>query len=331
MGERKIFLHSIFSILYKLFKVNYKEVKTEVRGFSVKNTNTQHHLERIGSCFLDGYHHSLEEKTNDKLIDHLEKTAPFYRGFAYEGAAMGLAIKGFFQFNRNQQLQAFLQDANHHIYMLHVGVGWALAKLPVRLQHQISRYDPLLRWLIMDGYGFHQIYFKTKAYAGKKKVPRLPQQQAHIFYQGLGRGLWFVCGAEVDRIIQEVAQFPQEYQADIWAGIGLASTYAGTIEESEMRHLKQHIHPAYVPDFLQGIAFAAKARIRAGLASEYTHQAAKVMSGFNLEELAMITDEALVGLDAIYDTPLRYMTWKSNIKHTISQRIKDLESETLFA
>ena len=47
-----------------------------------------------------------------------------------------------------------------HTYMVHVGAGWALAQLRRRVDRALARLDPLLGWLAVDGYGFHQGYFR---------------------------------------------------------------------------------------------------------------------------------------------------------------------------
>jgi hypothetical protein len=49
-------------------------------------------LERIGRTFLEGYHASLEEDEPGRLVDRLDGVEPEFRGFAFEGAAMGLAL-----------------------------------------------------------------------------------------------------------------------------------------------------------------------------------------------------------------------------------------------
>jgi hypothetical protein len=46
--------------------------------------------------------------------------------------------------------------------MAHVGIGWAIARLPWlrrRIEQPLNRLDSLLRWLAVDGYGFHEGYF----------------------------------------------------------------------------------------------------------------------------------------------------------------------------
>ena len=53
------------------------------------------------------------------------------------------------------------RPGDEHVYMAYVGVGWAMARLPRVLWSRLYAPDPLLRWLVLDGYGFHQAYFRT--------------------------------------------------------------------------------------------------------------------------------------------------------------------------
>ena len=68
--------------------------------------------------------------------------------------------------------------------MIHVGVGWAWARLPVNLARGKARFDPVLRWLALDGYGFHEAFFKWPRYlAGANHPRRLTGYDARAFDQ----------------------------------------------------------------------------------------------------------------------------------------------------
>ena len=59
-----------------------------------------------------------------------------------------------------------------HAYMVHVGAGWALAQLRLRVDRALAHLDPLLGWLAVDGYGFHQGYFRWPESVDRQWVPR---------------------------------------------------------------------------------------------------------------------------------------------------------------
>ena len=61
-----------------------------------------------------------------------------------------------------------------HAYMAHVGVGgrWrALPWLRRNIEHACSDMDPLLRWLAVDGYGFHEGYFHWPRVVTRQLIP----------------------------------------------------------------------------------------------------------------------------------------------------------------
>src|SRR6266481_6181961 len=78
-----------------------------------------------------------------------------FRGFEFEGAVAGLVPSQSLCQNRFQQ---FLHGpGERHTYSVHVGAGWAYARLPrlrMRIRAAIGAHHPLLRRLAVDGLGF---------------------------------------------------------------------------------------------------------------------------------------------------------------------------------
>src|SRR5262249_24781329 len=62
------------------------------RGFLIGKEEAQQRLEQIGVTFLSGYHAALEETGFLPLARRLAAVEPELRGFAFEGAAMALAL-----------------------------------------------------------------------------------------------------------------------------------------------------------------------------------------------------------------------------------------------
>ncbi len=148
--------------------------------------------------------------------------------------------------------------------MVHVGAGWALAQLRRRVNRALAHWDPLSGWLAIDGYGFHQGYFRWPDTVDRQCVPhRLAGYARRVFDQGLGRSLWFVEGADVDRIAATIDRFQERRHADLWSGVGLACAYAGGLPGQAIESLCAMAGP-HRPHLAQGVAFAAKARERAG-------------------------------------------------------------------
>ena len=224
------------------------------RGFRSGDPQIRQHLERIGRIFVHGYHAALAEDRPERLALGLNRLEPELHGFAFEGAGMGFCLLDLLTPWNCDRLGRFLVGpAAPHAYMVHVGAGWALAQLRRRVDRAFTRLDPLLGWLAVDGYGFHHGYFRWPDSVERQRVPRrLSGYARRAFDQGLGRSLWFVEGAEGDRISATIARFPQARHADLWSGVGLACAYAGGVDRAAIEALVL-LAGAHHPQFAQGM------------------------------------------------------------------------------
>jgi hypothetical protein len=269
-------------------------------------------LEHAARTFVHGYHRALQETDPDALEVRLGDVEAELRGFAFEGAAMALALLDMVTPWKRDRVQAFLAGAgSRHIYMVHVGVGWALARLHKPIKRRIragqarrpngrmarlAKFDPLLGHLIMDGYGFHEGFFDWRRYVQRQEVPdQLEGYDRRMFDQGLGRSVWFVDGADAERIPRTVAAFAPRRRADLWSGVGLACAYAGGVDRSSIEALREAAG-SNLPQMGLGAAFAAKARQRAGNAAPHTELACEILCGMSAGEAAELTDATLQGL-----------------------------------
>lgn len=306
-----------------VFGISARETTFERRGFRGGGHGARERLERIGPAFVGGYHAALENPAN--IIAQLSSINVDLQGFAYEGAAMGLALLDYLTPWNRCRIKSFLRGAGDpHAYMVHVAIGWLLPRLPMNAEKMRRRFDPLLGWLIIDGYGFHEGFFRWPKYINGQPVPRqLNGYSKRVFDQGLGRSFWFVDGADVELIPQTIAGFPQERHADLWSGAGLACAYAGGTEDrSALEHLRTSA-AKHLSQLAQGIAFAAKARLRAGNVVPHTRLACEVICGMSAEEAANVTDAALENLPADGPEPA-YEVWRRRIQEKFLTR-KELE------
>jgi len=273
-----------------------------VRGFPEKSPDSRKLLETVGMTFLTGYGHAAACSRVDEADARLAGVRHEFRGFAYEGAAMAFAVRDGLPFGHTHHVADFLAGpADRHIYMVYVGLGWSLARLPRFWWRAATAAanDPLLRWLMLDGYGFHQGYFHTERYVRRQFTDTAfrwpsddPSPYAHrVVDQGIGRALWFVTGADPDLLAATIDLFAPERRSDLYSGAGLAATYAGGVDEAELRTLVKHAGP-YRPSIAQGSAFAAEARSRAGLVVGHTELATSVLCGMSVQEAAAVTDRA---------------------------------------
>jgi len=303
-----------------LFGISSEETTFARRGFSRGDSRTQGTLEHIGALFVEGYHLALADDRMEVLVPALEELEAAYRGFAFEGAAMALSLLDYFSpFKR--RLASFIRGPGaHHVYMLHVGAGWTLGRLPRSLQGLMGQFDPLLSWLVVDGYGFHQGFFSWPRFiAGQEMPAHLSAQAAQVFDQGLGRSLWFVKGADIARIHEAVFAFPAERRRDLWSGIGLACAYAGGIGQDEVQALCSAAGTARW-HLAQGAAFAAKARQRAGNPAAHTDLACRIFSGLSSEEAAAVSDACLIDLPQG-----AYALWRARIRAQLAGQNERVE------
>ncbi len=295
------------------------------RGFRAGEAAVRERLELLGSAFLQGYHLAVRVGDPAALGPRLNAVGPEVRGFAFEGAAMGLALLDHLTPWRRNRWQAFLAGPGRpHTYMVHVGAGWALARLPWARHHPerpLARLDPLLRWLTVDGYGFHEGYFHWRRTVERQAIPAgLFGYGRRAFDQGLGRSLWFVGGADVAWIPATIATFPPGRRADLWSGVGLACAYAGGVERAGLEALLARAGP-YAPHLAQGAAFAAKARQRAGNPSPHTELACRVLCGLGADAAGAVTDAAVEGLPPDGTAPA-YEIWRHRIRaHFVPQAV----------
>ncbi len=342
---------------HRAFRIAPGLVSVDERGFRVDTPEVRERLERIGRTFLTGYHAGLDTDDVSELATRLDSVLLEWRGFAFEGAAMALAILDHVTPWKRTRVQALLDGPGEpHAYMVHVGVGWALARLGRRLERWLGPLDPLLRWLVIDGCGFHEGYFDWKrnlqdtseatgavggvsdadhtscAVSGQSSGTRAPglaspgtpllQYAVRAFDQGFGRSLWFVEGCDPDRIQSTIASLPTDRHADLWSGVGLACAYAGGTDRDGLASLRLAAgqHQAALA---QGAAFAAKARTRAGNPTAETRLACGVLCAMSLEGAADVTDQALKGLEADGDEPA-YEIWRRRIQARIAARRDDV-------
>jgi enediyne biosynthesis protein E3 len=303
----------------KIFKIPLEEASFERRGFRGGDAAVRERLERIGGCVLYGYHAALETDEPAPLAAALAEVAPEDRGFAYEGAAMMLAILDRIGLWKRDRFARFLSGpAAPHIYMAYAGYGWALARLPFPIEPALQRLEPDLCWLAIDGYGFHEGFFHWRDAVDRQAVPRRVRGYGRrAFDQGLGRSLWFVEGTDVERITRTIESFPAARRPDLWSGIGLACTYAGGADGPALRALAA-AQSRYRAELAQGSAFASVARTSAGVVPEHTRIACESLTGRTVEE----TSRTALGVRSTLpagdpDNPV-YELWRRGIQSCFS-------------
>ena len=294
--------------------ISASETSFQRRGFRGGENGARERFERIGSAFAAGYHAVLLNDRPDQFVPELKRVEAEFRGFAFEGAAMGLALLDRLTPWRRDRIERFLSgEGRPYSYLVHVGVGWAMARFPGSIEPGLRRMDPILGWLALDGYGFHEGYFHWPKCLADQPIPRRVKGYGkRVFDQGLGRSLWFVEGANVARLKDTLEKFSEVRRADLWSGIGLASVYAGELNETDLGALVG-ASGRFHPQLAQGAAFAAKARMHGGNPTAYTECACRSLCGMSAQEAANLTDAALDDLPAHSSTPA-YELWRVRVQ-----------------
>jgi hypothetical protein len=294
-----------------------KAALLDVRGFHKKNPAAQELLETVGKTFLKGYAFAAEARVVADAERDLETVPSRFRGFAYEGAAMGYAMRDGMPLGGSGHVRDFLAGrAARHDYMAYIGVGWAMARLPRFRWPASAGIDPFMRWLVLDGYGFHQAYFQTEKYVrGHYQDPAFgwpaegPHWYAnHAIDQGIGRALWFVGGTDPDVVVDLLTGYDRDRWPDLYSGAGLAATYAGGVGEAELVRFFELAGDCR-PQVAQGSAFAAEARIQADLLVPHTELGTQVLCGMPAAKAARITQDTRPGPEPVGDLPA-YEVWR---------------------
>lgn len=300
-----------------LFGISFEEVTFARRGFNDGGRAARERLEHIGRSFLQGYHAALSDEGPEVLASNLEAIDKESSGFAYEGAAMGLTLLDQLSLWKRGRLITFLNGVgSRHTYMIHVGVGWAIARVPWlrrNFHHAVADLDPLLRWLAADGNGFSDFYFKFPHFLrNPERLNGVQGYTRHAYAQGVGRSLWFVSGAKAHLISKTISQLPEALHRDLWSGVGLACAMAGGSDRVEIE-LVRSLAGDYRSALAQGAAFAAKTRQQADNPAHHTETACQILCGLDADSAAQLTDATRRCLPDDGKVPA-YEIWRQRIQ-----------------
>lgn len=297
----------------RIFGVEEEEVSMERRGFVPVDERAREQLETIALTFLRGYHDAIAIPDQQALAARLDETESEFRGFAHEGAAMGLTVLDAV-LPRSRKLRSFLRGPGlPYAWMAPIGFGWARAQMRRRPLAPPMLVDPLIDWFALDGAGFHDGFFHPGRHIEERRVPRrLSASAARVYDQGIGRSLWFVLGADVERIETTIAGFEAARRPNLWGGLASAAAYAGGVDELALLALRQ-AGAEHAADLAVGAAFAAKARYAGGNVTPHTELACAAFCGSTALEAARCTDAALEGL-VVNSHGSPYDAWRSRIR-----------------
>jgi hypothetical protein len=303
-------------LLTTLLQQDLAQVDFGVRRFRLRPGNARGILEQAGRSFLEGFNAAVSMPVGDELTAAVNELDEPMHGFAYEGAGMACALLDIVGFTGGRNLRRLLAGpAVAYPHLVHVGAGWAFARLRSRPGWgRPVLDDPLLRWLAWDGYGFHQGFLRPdRVVAGQVVESGLTADQRAIRDQGLGRSLWFHECADPESVALRIGEFHPARRGDLWSGVGLAATYAGGAEPDELLLLNS-LSGRRRADVAQGAAFACAAREISGVVPAHTKAAATILAGAPAHEAAAWTRKALSTLVQPATTSQHYQQWRAGIR-----------------
>jgi hypothetical protein len=277
-----------------------KEASLTYQGFPGMNSPSREHLEKVLLAFVDGYNLAIVEPDTKELCRRLDGSiAPEYLGFAYEGlglyfAVMDLMIPG------SRRLYAFTQgDGASHDYIAMVGAGFAIARAPLGLRRMESyqkKLDEFTAFLLADGYGFHDGFFKWRNWVdGRRPAPASLNRQNRLLYDsGVARAMWWVYGADPVGIAEGISRFDEDRRAEMWAGVGVALSYASAGPNCVNPSAKLlELAGPYRYDVLTGVPFAAAMRHKGGNSAPWTERCCAELIGMSVAEAGGMVTTAL--------------------------------------
>jgi hypothetical protein len=277
-------------VLSRLLRLRPEQLDSPRRAFSDAEPGVQSRLDAVVESFAAGYNYAIAPRAGSNPADvPLE-----LRGFAVEGAAMSSALADIITFSGGRRLRELARDhGDRYTHLIHVGTGWAFARLRRRPWRGVRFGEPVLRWLTWDGWGFHQAFFGARDVFERQWIePAARGDVRPIRDQGAGRALWFYAGADPARIAAIISDFPGPRRPDLWAGIGLAAGYTGA-QPAEVVEKLARAADGYRDQLGQGAAFAAKAHLLAGPVPGAAAQAIEVLTGAEPAVAAAWTDSSL--------------------------------------
>jgi hypothetical protein len=304
----------IFKSIFRISAEAFEQMAGERYGFQEDMGRTWLAFKPVAETLVAGFHTVLDDSRFKVLVPRLNAFPPEIRGIAYEGAGMGLTVLDAL-LPWKKRLHAFLAGPGaRYTGLLYIGAGLVLPRMPKKPEQFIKQLDPVLGWLVLDGYGFYEGFFSSKRYVEDKAVPvHLSSYARRVFDQGLGRSLWFSTGANADRIFTAIEAFPEGRRADLWSGIGLACAYAAGVVDREAIEKLQTLAGPYRSQMGIGSAIAARFRLQSGHAAPHTELACDVLWGSSSDMVAHVTDLALQELPLDSDEPA-YEIWRKRIE-----------------
>lgn len=254
---------------------------------------------------------------HEQVLCKAGSVLPELMGVLCEGTAMGLAMLDLSTgWKKNERWRNFAEgDGERHIYEVYVGLGLAYAQMGQSPESKLMELEGFFKWLVMDGFGFHEGLFNTDRVIARKQASSKQfknKYSSRAFDQGLGRSLWFIHNASASAIADSINEFAPARQKDLWSGIGIAAAHAGGMTREELSSLRELAGNGRAHLAL-GAAIAAKIREHAGTQTSHTDMACHVLCNLSAVKAADLTDKSQEDLPVDDAAQPSYEVWRQHI------------------
>lgn len=308
-------------LLGKILKPLFEVAPKDVPAFTEEDNWTTQRLKQVVFTVTECCHLTLRNSRFEVLVPRLDAYEEELRGFAYEGAGVGLAALDCFLPWTNRTRDFIDGPGSHYTYAVLLGAGMGLARIHRKPEPFLARLNNVFSWAVMDGYGFHEGFFAWRRTVEEQVLPgHLSSYARRSFDYGLGRSIWFTAGANVERVVATITAFPQARQADLWSGVGLACGYTGGVDRPTVESLQSAVGP-YRSQLAVGVAAAAKFRHQGSNQAAHNEMACEVLWGLPSEEVARLADLALQNLPTNSGEPA-YEIWRQRIQTQLATRVE---------
>lgn len=258
-----LLLFILHKLIFTLFIQNIPNYSKQL-NLTGKNDYEDRFIQVL-NAFLSGSNSVLKFNFSiNKLRNEIEYKFPsFYRGFAYEGAGMGLGIRASFSIKSGKKFENYIKKLSlKNIYQYYVGLGWWIH---IRYGFNASKYDKWINQLesklspcIFDGVGFRTGLFMG---SDSSNFSKFKYSYQRICYQGFGRSIWFRNNFNISKAINDIHyNVPDEFKDDTYSGLGLAVAYSKFDTIQFAWFIRTQIPKRHRIAFTQGLSFGWEAR-----------------------------------------------------------------------
>lgn len=278
-------------------------------------TNVSKKIETIKSIFLNTQQfYELNDPT--VLLEYLKSIKPEFRSIGYEAASMDIAVN---DFEKEKELSIWLLFANGpaiaHKAQVHVGLGWAIAKMNLPFLSAVEKIEQQLYYRIIDGCGYYDGFFRSRHVIVNQELPGYMPKEAMNFYdQGLGRNLWYSLNADINLVKNTIENFDSARQAAMWRGVGIAVAYVGGVDEQDLKTIF-NLATKNSLQLTMGAALAAKSRIEANTLIADTTLCSQLW-------FQLCRDANLISIDTTAGNNDGYLNWIIKTENDLASSFK---------